>query len=85
MDLEDQAFLLQITQRLAHGDAADVKRLAQFVLRRHAPQGRISAVKNARAQQFLELAVERDGRKWEEFCHGLSSRATCYNKICREP
>ncbi|MCY1443317.1 hypothetical protein D9M71_597250 [compost metagenome] len=71
VDLEDQAFLLQVTQRLAHGDAADVEGLAQLMLRRHAPQRRIGAVKNACAQQFLELGIERNGGKGEKLCHGV--------------
>lgn len=70
VDLEDQPFLLQVAERLAHGDAADVEGLAQLVLRRHAAERRVDAVEDAPAQQLLELAVQRHGRKREQFAHG---------------
>ncbi|MCY1376413.1 hypothetical protein D9M69_639010 [compost metagenome] len=69
VDLEDQPFLLQVAQRLAHGDAADIEGLAQLAFRGHAAVGRVGAVEDAPAQQLLELAVERYRGEGKQFGH----------------
>ncbi|MCY1183510.1 hypothetical protein D9M73_241400 [compost metagenome] len=69
VDLEDQPFLLQVAQCLAHGDAADIEGLAQLAFRGHAAVGRVGAVEDAPAQQLLELAVERYRGEGKQFGH----------------
>jgi len=59
MQFEQQTFLLQIAERLAHGDAAHSESAAQFVFGRHLRMRRIRAVENALAQRVLDLRVQR--------------------------
>ncbi|MNS70438.1 hypothetical protein D3C72_1037810 [compost metagenome] len=47
VDLEDQPFLLQIAERLAHGDAADLEQRAELAFGRHLAVLRVFAVENA--------------------------------------
>ncbi|MNI79421.1 hypothetical protein D3C73_1358760 [compost metagenome] len=50
VNLEDEPFLLQIAQRLAHGDAADLEQGAQLAFGRHLAVLRVLAVENASTQ-----------------------------------
>ena len=83
---ENEAFLLQIAERLPHGDAADVEHRAEVVFGRHLGMGCIRAIENARAQRRLDLLVERSGGKRQHvgrvgFQHDLGVVRTCYDKL----
>src|SRR5690606_3417618 len=58
VNAENKAFLLQIAERLAHGDAADTEDGAELRLRWHAAVRRIAAVENVRTQLLADLAVQ---------------------------
>ncbi len=79
VDFEDQPFLLQITQRLAHGDTADFEQRTQLAFGRHLTVLRVFTVENPRTQDVAQLGVQRNATEGENVIghHGI----TCHNEL----
>ncbi|MNO83280.1 hypothetical protein D3C76_745810 [compost metagenome] len=60
VDLEDQPFLLQIAEGLAHRDAADLEQRAELAFGRHLAVLRVFTVEDARTEDVAQLGVQRD-------------------------
>ncbi|MCY1551072.1 hypothetical protein D9M68_873780 [compost metagenome] len=74
MDAEHQAFVLQVAQGLAHRDAADAEGRHHFALGRHLLMGLVGAIEHTSAQDFLDLLVQRRGRRWLNLVHRTGQR-----------
>lgn len=79
MDLEDQPFLLQITECTAHGDAADFEQRTQFAFGRHLTVLRVFTVENPRTEHVAQLGVQRNATEGENVIG--HRRITCYNEL----
>ena len=85
VQLEQQSFLLEIAERLAHRDAADVEHRAEFVLGRHPAVRRIGAVQNACAQRVLDLHVERGRRQRHDVGEVIGQLVMTRSLECSQP